>query len=666
MASLNQDVLSRVTFFVAPLPEQEAIAEALADVDALLTALDKLIAKKRAIKQAAMQQLLTGKTRLPGFTGEWKTVTVGNLAPLQRGFDLPRSQLRPGPYPVVYSNGVMSYHSQAMVKGPGVVTGRSGTEQIREMQPLAAEFLNVLSDNLKREGDLADLNTARNFEEMSSYLRRLAAAQGVLPATAKTQDDYLAWLVDRNRYLDPRGAYQTQRQVMVELQEVYISLRAEREEETTRADRELLESEWTDLERHLVAEGLRAEEIEERREQLLRRYARSLSRQQDEEAAILQLEEAVERHPLVVILGDPGSGKTTLVRFLALQAAQQILHPPRTPTPMAPPFPILLRIADYAEDDRWNDRSLTDFLPDAYARQECPNQGLGDLLHTRLAEGRCLVLLDGLDKIIDADNRRSIVQRIEDFVRRHQRGGQKGENRFVVTSRIAGYRTAPLGLDFVHFTVQEMDTEQIRGFLEKWCRAVEDANAPKSSEAERQRLANREIEGIMHAVKSTLGVRRLAANPLMLRTLALIHRTGAQLPQRRIELYKLAAETLERTWRTAQGINEAELSALLRGRELPGLLGTLAYWIHANKPSGIVTEREVEHVLGEEWARLRRLDWDPDDPDPAILGEVRKFLDAVREHTGLFVERAPRRYGFMHLTFEEYATSSLAHAGRPI
>ena len=55
-----------------PLPEQEAIAEALADVDALLAALDKLIAKKRAIKQAAMQQLLTGKTRLPGFTGEWE------------------------------------------------------------------------------------------------------------------------------------------------------------------------------------------------------------------------------------------------------------------------------------------------------------------------------------------------------------------------------------------------------------------------------------------------------------------------------------------------------------------------------------------------------------------------------------------------------------------
>jgi len=58
---------------IPPLDEQHAIATALSDVDALITALDKLIAKKRAIKTAAMQQLLTGKTRLPGFSGEWET-----------------------------------------------------------------------------------------------------------------------------------------------------------------------------------------------------------------------------------------------------------------------------------------------------------------------------------------------------------------------------------------------------------------------------------------------------------------------------------------------------------------------------------------------------------------------------------------------------------------
>lgn len=63
-------------FAVPPLPEQRAIAAALSDVDALLGALERLIAKKRDLKQAAMQQLLTGKTRLPGFHGEWKVMTL--------------------------------------------------------------------------------------------------------------------------------------------------------------------------------------------------------------------------------------------------------------------------------------------------------------------------------------------------------------------------------------------------------------------------------------------------------------------------------------------------------------------------------------------------------------------------------------------------------------
>ena len=69
-----------------PLPppaEQRAIAEALSDVDGLLGALETLVAKKRAIKQAAMQQLLTGKTRLPGFTGAWETKRLGEIASIR-------------------------------------------------------------------------------------------------------------------------------------------------------------------------------------------------------------------------------------------------------------------------------------------------------------------------------------------------------------------------------------------------------------------------------------------------------------------------------------------------------------------------------------------------------------------------------------------------------
>ena len=71
--------LAQVQIELPPITEQRAIAEVLSDVDGLINALDALIAKKRAIKQAAMQQLLTGKTRLPGFSGEWETKQLGML-----------------------------------------------------------------------------------------------------------------------------------------------------------------------------------------------------------------------------------------------------------------------------------------------------------------------------------------------------------------------------------------------------------------------------------------------------------------------------------------------------------------------------------------------------------------------------------------------------------
>jgi len=85
MVNLNQTALATLPIQCPPLLEQRAIAEALSDVDGLLGALEALIAKKRAIKQAAMQQLLTGKTRLPGFSGEWETKRLGDVCQITTG-----------------------------------------------------------------------------------------------------------------------------------------------------------------------------------------------------------------------------------------------------------------------------------------------------------------------------------------------------------------------------------------------------------------------------------------------------------------------------------------------------------------------------------------------------------------------------------------------------
>ena len=99
-----------------PLPEQRAIAEALRDVDWLLGGLNRLIAKKRDLKQAAMQQLLTGQTRLPGFLGEWEVKAIHELARVGRGRVISHVEISKSSsptYPVFSSqtsnSGIMGY-----------------------------------------------------------------------------------------------------------------------------------------------------------------------------------------------------------------------------------------------------------------------------------------------------------------------------------------------------------------------------------------------------------------------------------------------------------------------------------------------------------------------------------------------------------------------------
>ena len=80
--SVRKEMIEDMCILRAPIAEQRAIAEALSDVDGLIAALDKKIAKKRLLKQGAMQQLLTGKKRLPGFTDEWVEKTLGEIGTL--------------------------------------------------------------------------------------------------------------------------------------------------------------------------------------------------------------------------------------------------------------------------------------------------------------------------------------------------------------------------------------------------------------------------------------------------------------------------------------------------------------------------------------------------------------------------------------------------------
>ena len=108
------------------LPEQTAIAAALSDVDALMGELDKLIAKKRDIKQATMQQLLTGKKRLAGFSGEWEIDFVENLAQITTGSKNTQDRIDDGQYPFFVRSQTVERINSYSFDGEAVLTAGDG------------------------------------------------------------------------------------------------------------------------------------------------------------------------------------------------------------------------------------------------------------------------------------------------------------------------------------------------------------------------------------------------------------------------------------------------------------------------------------------------------------------------------------------------------------
>ncbi|MFI5165241.1 MAG: restriction endonuclease subunit S [Thermoanaerobaculales bacterium] len=126
-ALLNLADLRGLMIVVPPLPEQRAIAKALCDVDALLGGLDRLIAKKRDLKQAAMQQLLTGRTRLPDSHGKWEVKRLGDISRFLAGTYLAQDDYRDGEYEIQGAGSVMGRHATANFPEPVSVIGRVGT-----------------------------------------------------------------------------------------------------------------------------------------------------------------------------------------------------------------------------------------------------------------------------------------------------------------------------------------------------------------------------------------------------------------------------------------------------------------------------------------------------------------------------------------------------------
>ena len=124
---VNKTDLKKLFLLLPPLKEQEAIAEALSDADDLIRSLDALIEKKQAIKNGTMQQLLTGKKRLPGFSGEWEVKRLGDLLTVMHGKSQKTVENAYGQYPILATSGVIGKAYQFLYDKPSVLIGRKGT-----------------------------------------------------------------------------------------------------------------------------------------------------------------------------------------------------------------------------------------------------------------------------------------------------------------------------------------------------------------------------------------------------------------------------------------------------------------------------------------------------------------------------------------------------------
>ncbi|WP_392534557.1 tetratricopeptide repeat protein [Nostoc sp. C117] len=470
---------------------------------------------------------------------------------------------------------------------------------------------------------------------------------------------YLEWLIAENSYLKISGVMQVQRQVDIFLDQIYISLQAVRRQEVTETSK--LDQEMTTFRKaeHRLSVSISSlydlDEPSYYEPVLLSSIPTSSTKTVTQR---IDLSHAVRENPYCVILGAPGAGKTTLLRYLALHFARAKRDGYETVTGGETEeelgkalLPIFFRIADYAERlQQEPDLSLLDYLRQFYRQWEADFQDEAEagtevaaLLLEKMRQGQCLMLLDGLDEVFEQESRRLIVERIDRFV------NDFSTNKFVITSRIAGYRDVKLSSRFAEFTIEDMGSEQVEKFLHRWCLAIERAQQREANEAQWQRAGDDQARKILEAIKDNEGVKRLTANPLLLTILALIHRNGERLPNRRVKLYELAVQTLTEDWQLGKKLPDAP-KVLLKQNEVVAFLAPLAYWMHEEKPSGLLSEAEVEQQLGAKLAELNATNPESD----SVRQAVQEFLRKVRETTGLFVERAPGIYGFMHLTFEEY------------
>jgi NACHT domain len=315
------------------------------------------------------------------------------------------------------------------------------------------------------------------------------------------------------------------------------------------------------------------------------------------------------------ILGKPGAGKTTFLKYVAMRCAEQTINK----------VPIFVSLKE------WTDSGV-ELLPFIVQRFDtCGFPDAQPFVEELLKSGSAIVLFDGLDEVsTDSGERYKEARAINNFVEKYDRA------QCLITCRIAA--TDHSFQPFTYVEIADFNEKQIRTFVGNWFR--------KEGEIDRETCDKFLIE---FARKENKALRELARTPLLLTLLCLAFDETLTFPQRRVEIYEEALDALLKKWDATRRIRrDNPYRKLSLGHKENMLAYIAANTFERNKY--FVQQAELEALISDYVKNVP-----PHDTTHAADSEV--ILKTIEAHHGIFVERAREVYSFAHLTFQEYFTA---------